>query len=160
MRYNFSARFLIMLVCTILLVVIVRAGGRPSDARADDLSHNAVPILSPKLDPQEDPTPSPDPVSDVVTQAGTTVFTVKWKTPLSSKGWIRYGESPDQLKVAYDVRGPNVEDTTHQVSVTNVKRGTSYVFFIIVDGKQYDNHGFPWKVITWTAIWLPLVIRG
>lgn len=160
MGRNFSSRFLMGLACVALLIVGVSAGEKRHDARADGFGRNAPSTSSPKLNPQDDPTPSPDPVSNVVTQAGTTVFTVKWKTPLSSKGWIRYGESPDQLKVAYDGRGPDVEDTTHQVSVTNVKPGTSYVFFIIVEGKQYDNHGFPWKVITWTAIWLPLVIRG
>ena len=99
------------------------------------------------------------PISNIVIQPGTRTVTVKWETPLPTKGWLRFGPNPDQLQEVYDVRGAGVQDIQHKAQVTGLAPLTWYIFYIVVDGEQYDNLGSPWKVSTWGAVWLPMLVR-
>lgn len=141
-------------------ILTILADGQRREARSVNIS-----IASPELTasaplaPRDEPTPSPDPVSNVVIQSGATGFLVKWKTSQPVTGWLRYGQSTDQLKEAYDPRGTDFVDTVHSVYVTGLKPLSNYIFYIVAGDKQYDNQGSPWEVKTLGSVWLPVITR-
>jgi N-acetylmuramoyl-L-alanine amidase len=74
------------------------------------------------------------------------LVTISWQTPNAARAWVEYGFSADELTaIATDVRGPETEDTMHEVVIDSTSRGAVYFRLATAAGAIGDENGIPFK---------------
>lgn len=95
----------------------------------------------------------------MVTNISDTEFTINWKTPTTTLGFIRYkktGEIINKKSAAYP-KIANKRAHMHSVTVANIEPATKYEFEIITEGKSHKKHDF--LVTTYPEIAAPTHIQ-
>lgn len=87
-----------------------------------------------------------------ITNIGSSSFVVSWTTAEKTTGAIAVGETTEMGEIKKDFR--DLESSTftsssvHFVFIDNLKPQTKYYFKIICGGKNYDDSGKPFEVVT------------
>lgn len=95
-----------------------------------------------------------------ITNISDSFFTVSWITAESTSGFISYGETPQLGQTTLDDREKGTQQrqsqSTHYVTLDNLKSSTKYFFKINSGGRLFDNSGKPYETTTGPVINLPL----
>ncbi|RLF49184.1 MAG: hypothetical protein DRN20_02770, partial [Thermoplasmata archaeon] len=82
----------------------------------------------------------------VVSNITPTSFTVSWKTPSATSGYVKYGVGT-ATTIAYDVRGSG-NYYVHYVTITGLSPSTTYAYEIYINGEKATGDGASGDVTT------------